>query len=111
MVNVMKFLVDLDDTICDANGFSEMFIKNFIKKYKLPYKQITKPARFAEMKFDWSEDVAIQWYKKYGDKMMLEFVCKDKVKETLNQLKELNHEIIIVTARNTDWHTDPKGSH
>ena len=55
----MIFVFDLDDTVCDTDGYSEKFINEFIKKHNLPYKQIAKDVRFAEMKFDWSHEEAL----------------------------------------------------
>lgn len=104
----MIFVFDLDDTICDTDGYSEKYIKNFIKKNNLPYKQIAKNVRFAEAKFDWDEKTAIKWYKEFGDEMMAEFPCKKGAKELLNLLHDAGHKIIIATARATDWHTNPE---
>lgn len=104
----MIFVFDLDDTICETDKFSEKFIKKFIKQHKLPYKQICKVARFAEMKFDWSEIDAINWYKTYGDEMFLHFKVKNNSVKIINKLYNLGHTIIISTARNTDWHSEPE---
>lgn len=104
----MIFVFDLDDTICDTDNYSEKYILNFFKEHNLPYKQIAKDVRFAEMKFDWEHDFALNWYKEYGDEMMLNFPCKFGVKETIKQLHNLGHRIVIATARATDWHTEPK---
>lgn len=103
----MVFVFDLDDTVCDTDGYSEKFIKEFIKKHNLPYKQIAKDVRFAEMKFDWSHEEALAWYKKYGDEMFLHFPVKGNAVEVINKLFDEGHTIIISTARSTDWHVQP----
>ena len=76
----MIFVFDLDDTICDTDGYSEAYIKNFISLHKLPYKQIAKIARFAELKFDWPHEEAMKWYKEFGsDKYMhIDFIDYNK---------------------------------
>lgn len=104
----MIFVFDLDDTICDTDGYSEMYIKNFISSYKLPYKQIAKTARFAELKFDWPHDVAIAWYKEFGDEMFLHFPIKNNAINVVNWLYDNGHTIIICTARDTNWHNNPE---
>ena len=38
----MIFVFDLDDTLCDTDLYSEYYIKEYIKKNNLPYKQIAK---------------------------------------------------------------------
>lgn len=104
----MIFVFDLDDTICDSDGYSEQYIKEFIKQNNLKYKQIAKDVRYAEMKFDWSHQQALTWYKTYGDEMMLNFPCKPKAVETINALHKQGHTIIIATARAEDWHSEPE---
>ena len=58
----MVFVFDIDDTICDTDGYSELYIKKFIMQHKLPYKQIAKDVRFAEYKYDWTNEQALEWY-------------------------------------------------
>lgn len=105
----MVFVFDLDDTVCDTDGYSEEYILNFFKTHKYPYKQIAKNVRFAEAKFDWTREVANEWYLKYGDEMMSNFPCKNNAVEVINKLYGLGHKIVIATARANDWHTDPVG--
>ena len=106
----MKFVFDLDDTVCMTDEYSEEFINKFFKENNLPFKQIKKVSRFADGKFDWSEEEAKNWYKNYGDIMMETFPCKMGAINVLNMLHDLGHEIIIATARGTDWHKDPEKS-
>lgn len=105
----MVFVFDLDDTVCETDAYSEYYIKKFIEDNKLPYKQVASVVRFAEKKFDWDTETALNWYKAYGDQMMLEFPCKPNAVEVINSLFDMGHTIIIATARATDWHTDPEG--
>ena len=105
---IMVFVFDLDDTICDTDKFSEFYIRRFFQKHNLPYKQIANNVRFAEKKFNWDIETALKWYKTYGDKMMLEFPCKDNAVKIINSLHNNGHKIVIATARATDWHTEPE---
>lgn len=104
----MIFVFDLDDTICDTDGYSEMYIRDFIVSHKLPYKLIAKKVRFAERKFDWDREIALKWYKEFGDQMMAEFPCKKNAVKFLQSIHNAGHKIVIATARATDWHTQPK---
>ncbi len=104
----MVFVFDLDDTLCDTDGYSEEYISNFFITHNLPYKQIVKDVRFAEAKFDWDFETANKWYKEFGDEMMLHFPTKPNVTEVLNKLHKQGHKIVIATARATDWHTKPE---
>lgn len=105
----MILVFDLDDTVCETDKYSEEYIHNFIKSNNLPYKQIAKNTRFAEAKFDWDKETALNWYKEFGDQMMLEFPCKPNAIETINKLYEAGNIIIFATARANDWHVDPEG--
>lgn len=104
----MVFVVDLDDTICDTDGYSEKYICEFIATHKLPYKQVATNVRFAESKFDWDTETALKWYKEFGDQMMAEFPCKKNAVKFLQSIHKARQKIVIATARATDWHTQPK---
>lgn len=104
----MVFVFDLDDTICETDGYSETYIQDFIKFHNLPYKKIATIVRFAESKFDWDRETALKWYKEFGDQMMAEFPCKKNAAEFLQSIHKARHKIVIATARATDWHTNPR---
>ncbi|MEG1499556.1 MAG: hypothetical protein RR400_00580 [Clostridia bacterium] len=104
----MVFVFDLDDTICETDKFSEKYILRFFKENNLPIKKIAENVRFAEQKFDWENGTALNWYKTYGDDMLLNFDFKTNALSTINNLYSMGHQIIIATARSTDWHTDPE---
>ncbi len=105
----MIFVIDIDDTISDTDSYSEYYISKFFKDNNLPYKFVKKISRYAESKFDWDIETAIKWYKQFGDEMMLQFPCKKYALETINKLFDKGHTIVLATARETDWHTDPVG--
>ncbi len=104
----MVFVFDLDDTVCDTDGYSEKFIIDFFKEHNMPLNKVKDISRFADGKFDWTEQEALEWYKAYGDKMMREFPDKDNAVSAINALYDEGHTIIIATARANDWHTDPE---
>ena len=104
----MVFVFDLDDTICDTDGYSEFYISTFFKLNNMPYKQIANDDRYAEMKFDWDHESAINWYKTYGDDMMAEFPCKKNAVKILNMLYNMGHTVVIATARESNWHANPE---
>lgn len=105
----MVFVFDLDDTVCDTDGYSEKFMLKFFEEHNLDIKQIKKTVRYAEQKFDWTTQQANEWYKANGDKMMSEFPLKSGAKEFFDKLKSNGGKIVISTARSDDWHNNPKG--
>ena len=104
----MVFVFDLDDTVCDTDSYSEEFIVKFFAERGLPLKKINDISRFADGKFDWTEEQALAWYKQYGDKMMREFPVKKDAVKAINALYDSGHTIVIATARAGDWHTNPE---
>lgn len=104
----MVFVIDVDDTMCDSDGYSEFYIQKFFSENNLPYKFVKKVSRYAEGKFDWDMETANVWYKNHGDQMMLEFPPKKGAVETINKLFDAGHKIIFSTARSNDWHSDPE---
>lgn len=104
----MIFVFDIDDTLCDTDGYSEKYISKFFENHNIGFKQVRKVVRYAEMKFDWTIEQALAWYKTYGDQMALEFPPKRKAKEVINTLHSMGHKIILATARDTDWHVEPE---
>ena len=105
----MTIVFDIDDTLSETDGYSKEYIAKFFLEHNLPYKQVTDIARFAERYFDWDKDTALNWYKQYGDEMMLNFPPKPNAVAVINSLFEAGHKIILATARATDWHVDPEG--
>ena len=104
----MIFVFDIDDTIAETDKYSTEYIAQFFKDNNLPFKQVCNTARYAEQKFDWSADTAIEWYKTVGDQMMLHFPCKPHAVKLVNSLFDDGHTIIFATARDTNWHANPK---
>ena len=104
----MVFVFDIDDTICETDAYSEEYILNYFKENNLPYKKVNNITRFAEQKFDWDRETANNWYKTFGDDMLLKFPIKQNSKEILAELKKKGHKIVLATARGDDWHSDPK---
>ncbi len=105
----MIFVFDIDDTISETDKCSDKYIAKFLKDSGSVYKRVRDVARFTEMKFDWPEDVALKWYKTYGDQMAEQFNQKRNAVEILTFLHNKGHKIVLATARSTDWHTDPEG--
>ena len=104
----MIFVFDIDDTICDTDGYSEWYIDRFIKEHNLPYKKVKDITRYAEQKYDWDEKTAVIWNITYGDEMMLNFPCKAGAKMMINALYDAGHTIIFLTARSVNWHKEPE---
>lgn len=104
----MIYVFDIDDTICDTDGYSEKYIEWFIKSHNLPYKKVKDVTRYAEEKFDWDFNTAVLWNITYGDEMMLNFPCKEGVRETINALYDNGDTIIFATARSKSWHKEPE---
>lgn len=104
----MVYVFDVDDTLSDTNLGTEKYILNYFKTNSLPYKMVHKYAKYADYKFDWSEEVAKDWFHENSDEMMLNFKVKKNVKKVLEFLRKNGDKIVIATARDYVWHKNPE---
>jgi len=98
--------IDLDDTITDIKD--EMLKMAFIYDKTLRGKGIiNNKSYFVGERFDWSSEEKNYFFKEYRLKIVENARVRDGVIETLKKLKELGHEIIIITARSRNYYNDP----
>lgn len=105
----MKFIFDLDDTVCETDKYSEEYILNWFKENNWNYVKVRDVSRYAEQKFNWDEETAMNWFKTYGDDMLVKITPKPNAVEIINKLFDMGHEIVFATARDKLWHGDPEG--
>lgn len=99
----MKIGIDIDDTMADTFDYLMPYIAEFfdvdikyLKDKNISYSNLPK-----EMK-----KRALEFAKKYYDKVAPKTPFKPKVAEYINKIKALGHEIIVITARDKTLYTD-----
>ncbi len=99
----MKIGIDIDDTMADTFDYLIPYIAeffkmdiNYLKANHISYCNLPKEMKERELEFA----------KKYYDKVIPNTPFKPKVAEYINKIKDLGHEIIIITARDKTLYTN-----
>ncbi len=99
----MKIGIDIDDTMADTFDYLIPYIAeffdidiNYLKDNNISYSNLPEEMKKRELEFA----------KKYYDKVIPNTPFKPKVAEYINKIKELGHEIIVITARDKTLYTD-----
>lgn len=99
----MKIGIDIDDTMADTFDYLMPYIAEFfdvnikyLRDNNISYSNFPKEMKERELEFA----------KKYYDKVIPRTPFKPKVAEYINKIKDLGHEIVIITARDKTLYTD-----
>ena len=99
----MKIGIDIDDTMTDTFDYLMPYIAeyfkvdiNYLKDNNISYS--TFPSEMKKNEFEFA--------KTYYDDVIPNTPFKPKVAEYINKIRDLGHEIIIITARNKSLYTD-----
>lgn len=99
----MKIGIDIDDTMADTFEYLMPYIAEFfnvdikhLKDNNISYNNLPKEMKERELEFA----------KKYYDKIIPNTPFKPKVAEYIDKIKELGHEIVVITARDKTLYTD-----
>ncbi len=99
----MKIGIDIDDTMADTFDYLMPYIADFfdvdikyLKDNNISYSNLPKEMKERELEFA----------KKYYDKVIAGTPFKPKVAEYIDKIRELGHEIIVITARDKTLYTD-----
>lgn len=99
----MKIGIDIDDTMADTFDYLMPYIAEFfdvnikyLKDNNISYSNLPKEMKKREREFA----------KKYYDKVIPNTPFKPKVAEYIDKIKDLGHEIIVITARDKTLYTD-----
>lgn len=99
----MRIGIDIDDTMADTFDYLMPYIAEFfdldikyLKNNNISYSTLPEKMKERELEFA----------KKYYDKVIPSTPFKPKVAEYINKIKDLGHEIIIITARDKTLYVD-----
>lgn len=103
----MRIGVDIDDTMADTFDFLMPYISEFfgvdieyLKSHNISYNTLPKEMQKRELEFA----------KKYYDVVIPDTPFKVGVSDYIKKLKNLGHEIIIITARDNTLYIDAYGT-
>lgn len=84
----MRIGLDLDNTICSTDKIIEKYEKKYCKEKKIDAQTLWS-----------SENIKCDFLNNYLEIIYNESPLKRNAKNTINKLKKMNNEIIIITAR------------
>lgn len=99
--------IDIDDTLTYLHDIKIKAAQDYIKKNKMPYMLVKKDANFLSDMFDWSNEECDKFWFQEADKMLSRVKAREFASDVIKRLKYAGHKILIITARNIDWHKDP----
>lgn len=99
--------IDIDDTLTILQKIKIETANNYIQKNNLPYKLIDENANFFSKMYDWPIDVCDKFWFLEADHMLDVATPREHASEVITKLKNMGHKIVIITARNNDWHKAP----
>lgn len=103
----MKIAIDIDDTLTKVDRVAA--VEKYLKENDLPFKIVSPLSHTLLEMCDWSHDDVARFIQKGGDKLFLNAPIRKGARETLRRWKAAGHEIVILTARISEWFSDPEG--
>ena len=101
----MKIAIDIDDTLTRIDRAAA--VEKYIKENGLSFRIVDPHAHTLLDVCDWSRDDVARFIKSGGDKLFLNAPLREGARETVEKWKAAGHEIIILTARISEWFQDP----
>lgn len=102
---IMKIAIDIDDTLTRIDRAAA--VGKYIKENGLSFRIVDPHAHTLLDVCDWSRDDVARFIKSGGDKLFLNAPLREGARETVEKWKAAGHEIIILTARISEWFQDP----
>lgn len=100
----MKIAVDIDDTLTESFDYFQPYIAEFFDADEKVLKE--KNVSYANLPEEWkSREIA--FCKAYYDRIVEYTPFKSNAVDGVRRLKELGHEIVILTGRSNAFYTDP----
>ena len=101
----MKIAIDIDDTLTRVDRVTA--VEKYLKENGLPFQVVNPNAHTLIEVCDWSRDEVTRFIKSGGDKVFLTAPIRKGARETIQKWKAAGHEIIFLTARISEWFSDP----
>ena len=100
----MKIAIDIDDTLTDTFDYLIPFVAEYFGAD--PEELRRKNISYANLPEEWLKD-ELDFSRKYFDRVVPDTPFKPDARWGVEELKKRGHEIVLITARTTDFYTDP----
>lgn len=101
----MKIAIDIDDTLTSVDRVTA--VEKYIAENKLPVKIVDPDSHTLQGLCDWTQEDVDGFMESGGDKLFLNAPLRKGAKETVQKWKAAGHEIVFLTARISEWFSDP----
>lgn len=101
----MKIAVDIDDTLNIVERARRA--RQYIERKNLPFKLKDEHANMLVNVYDWTRADVDVFMREGGVSVFTEAQAREGAREALTRWREEGHEVIILTARQTDWFVNP----
>ena len=99
----MRIGIDIDDTMTETSDYLRPYVAeffnldiNYLEDNNISYSNLPEELRSRSLEFA----------KTYYDKVIVDTPFKPEVSEYIDKIRELGHEIIVITARDKNMYTD-----
>lgn len=103
----MKIAIDIDDTLSEVDRATAL--KKYIEENNFPFKIVEPNAHALLEVCDWTRDEMMRFVEGGGISLFTKAPVRNGARETIEKWKAAGHEIIILTARVTEWFGDAVG--
>lgn len=103
----MKIAIDIDDTLTRVDRVSAA--EKYLAENELPFRIVNPRSHTLQGLCDWTQEDVVRFVKSGGLKTFTEAPAREGAREAIKKWKAAGHEIIVLTARITDWFSDPVG--
>lgn len=103
----MNIGIDIDDTLNDIYDYKRIIAENYIANNNLNYNLINADAYLVEDMFNWDKEGFKTFWESCSEELFSTAPVRPYAVELINKLKQLGHNIYIVTARSTKSFAKP----
>ena len=101
----MKIAVDIDDTLNIVERAKRA--RAYVERKNLPFKLKDEHSNMFVNVYDWTKADVDEFMREGGMSAFTEAPARKGAREALTRWREEGHEIIILTARQRDWFSNP----
>lgn len=103
----MRIAIDIDDTITSVDRVTA--VEKYLQDNALSFRFINVDSHTLSGLLNWSKEDVTTFIHSGGAELFTKAAARKGAKEVVDKWKKAGHEIIILTARSTEWFGDPVG--
>ena len=101
----MKIAIDIDDTLTKVDRVTPS--QQYITQNGLSFQLVNPDAHAIRDIFDWTQEDVMRFIWSGGSQIFTNAPARQGAKEVIEELRKAGHRVTILTARSSDWFSDP----